>query len=221
MISFIIPTLLRSDKIFELVRSLENEPLAREIIIINNSQRPLPIDKLSEKTVVYNSDRNLYVNASWNLGVSLSTYSFIALCNDDISFDTTLLQFIVRSLEQNIGIIGMHDSCINNIHPGTPRLSRSYLRNYGFGTLMFLKRDNYTAIPDDLKIWCGDDYLFYSQKQRNYVLKNVSINTVMSASSGHKEFETIKQQDIWLFNTKYRKRHSIYESIMHRLFNVI
>ncbi len=48
---------------------------------------------------------------------------------------------------------------------------------------MFLRRDNYIPIPEDMKIWYGDDWLFYRQRGRNFSLASAGIKTETSVSS--------------------------------------
>jgi hypothetical protein len=48
-------------------------------------------------------------STSWNLGVELSTYNNICLCNDDLEFDPVLFELMMSNQDiMSDKIIGMH-----------------------------------------------------------------------------------------------------------------
>ena len=203
MFSVIIPTLLKPSSLFALVDKLIQTAIVGEIIIINNSLSPIQFN--FPKVIVYTPSENIYVNPAWNLGVSMSKYNLICLCNDDINFDVNIFSLVCKKLERNdVSIIGPDSSCFNyELLNFKFKTKSSYVRNYGYGTLMFLKKSSYVKIPDNLKIWCGDDFLFHSQKNRNYVFSGIKIFTEMSVTSNRKEFDFIKMYDIDNYPFKY------------------
>ena len=60
---------------------------------------------------------------------------------------------------------------------------------------MFMRRSNYVPIPDDVKIWGGDDWLFMHQKWPNRVLVGARIETDVSVTSGSPEFQEMRQRE--------------------------
>jgi hypothetical protein len=196
MISFIIPTLLKPITLFNLVNKLTLSPLVAEMIIINNSLEDLNFN--SDKVIIHTPKINMFVNPSWNKGVSIARGEYICLCNDDIDFDIDILDVIYNKLSKfNVGIIGPSESCFNHQSKvAAIKFKASYNINYGFGTLMFLKKESYVQIPESLKIWCGDDFLFHSQLRKNYRISGMNITTDMSLTSGNKEFDFIKRSDL-------------------------
>jgi GT2 family glycosyltransferase len=83
-ISVIIPTILKNPKVLlKLINLLSDDVAVDEILIIENSGKGLyfpPNDKIK----IYNSKENLYVNASWNLGISMIKNERFLIINDDI-----------------------------------------------------------------------------------------------------------------------------------------
>jgi len=189
MFSFIIPTLGLSETFKILINSLINHDHVKEVIIIDNSE--LGLNNLmpqSEKIMLIRNNDNNYVNPSWNQGYIQSTSKKLAICNDDIIFDTRVLPWITKKLDKNIGIIGMSIKDFSNINSSFQdyvdyKLKKVYSRPLHFGELMFLSRFNYSIIPDDLKIACGDDYLFIKQLHSNYVVKGLTLKGETSKSS--------------------------------------
>lgn len=58
-----------------------------------------------------------------------------------------------------------------------------YKRPNGFGVAMLLRWDNYIPIPEDMRIWYGDDWLFYRRRGRNFSLSYAGIETEMRVTS--------------------------------------
>lgn len=204
-ISFIIPTIWRSSMLEQLVQQLSKSELVGEIIIIDNmgegGRNLTQIDKVR----VHNSPENLLVNPSWNLGVQLARFDKVALCNDDIIFDTSILKDVSRVMNKKIGLIGVDKECFKNTTTKSPWFRYVVDRAFPFGVLIFFRKENYVAIPEELKIWCGDDFLFDYVKGPHFAIKGVSIKTQMSSSSGSEEFRKLKQLDVEIYNQFYKK----------------
>lgn len=69
---------------------------------------------------------------------------------------------------------------------------------------MFIRTRSYTPIPEGLRIWYGDDYLFNHQTHRNLYFRRTRIETCMSTSSGDSLFDSIKQRDREPFLAQYQ-----------------
>ena len=91
--SVVIPTLWKSPRIYNLLESLQKTPHVGEIILIDNAPEHTPDLPKLEKLKILSKGVNIFVNPAWNLGVSEATFPNIALCNDDIEFDTRLFSF--------------------------------------------------------------------------------------------------------------------------------
>jgi len=193
LFSVVIPTLWRSSSTQSLLSSLNSCTSVGEIFIINNASKPPPeyLNTFS-KVIVYTPEVNQYVNPSWNIGVSKAKHKFIALCNDDIVFNTD----IFKALAIPSGtLIGMSTDCYELESDSlVVNLTPADTRSYGFGCLMFFNKKDYTPIPAQLKIWYGDDYLFSTFKH-TYNLQGLAISTAMSTTSKGLEFAAIIEQD--------------------------
>ena len=217
MISFIIPTLLKSDVIIELLTGLNEQECISEIILINNALSYLPFEKDLQKLKVVTPAQNLYVNSSWNIGVELAKEDKIAICNDDILFNFSKLVLIQDLIKPHVGIIGMADSNFSPNDREEIYLRKIKKRGYGFGTLMFLSKSNYITIPEDLKIWYGDDYLFNNQANPNYILEGMAIKTKMSSTSSLPIFNDTINQDTRNYNLYYKPKTKLSRIILNKI----
>lgn len=193
MFSVIIPTMWRSKRTKDLLYSLEQSEKVGEIFLINNNSENTP-DYLKDlkKITIFNSGKNEYVNPSWNIGVKNSKFDFIALCNDDINFNTIIFDKI-KIMDKTL--IGIDSSCyqlqtFNNVL----YLDKLSTRCYGFGCLMFFKKQDYIEIPEQLKIWYGDDYLF-DNFENIYAIYGLPILTTMSETCSDYKFVSTILQD--------------------------
>jgi len=223
MYSVIIPTLLKSDKLEILLNIFERSDKVKEIILINNALKSVKdkynISKLHEVIPA----QNLFVNPSWNLGVSLASEENLIIANDDIIIEDSLIDYISTIDLKKIGIIGPSKESLQKSDL-KKRLSMCYLMDIGFGTLMFMAKKNYHTIPENIKIWSGDNYLFSQQNNRNYVVSGFFIDTEMHTTSSSKEFDVIKQQDWANFGKvagryKYYKKYK-YEYHIKKIINI-
>lgn len=217
-ISVIIPTVLKSTRVLlKLVSILLRDNSVSEIIIIENSGRGLYIPS-NEKIKIYSPKENLYVNASWNLGVSLAENERLLIINDDILCCENFCSKVLASgiLEKaNTGLVGLSNSCIKqfkreevtDIEP--PPITNENLLEFkplnryislgDWGSAFFCKKSNYHNIPDDLKIIFGDNYLLkrnFDLGKINYQITGLNFNHIHSLSSASNEFTRIISSDI-------------------------
>jgi hypothetical protein len=79
------------------------------------------------------------------------------------------------------------------------------VREWGWGCAMFIKKDKWVNIPDDLLIACGDDYLLKNVEGGGWMVKNLEIEYEnVSRTSILGEFFGQQQTDIDTFHTKYK-----------------
>jgi hypothetical protein len=204
--SVIIPTLWKSDFILRLIEGLVANPYVYEIIIIdNNPKSRLNFDFHSLKIKLFEQEENIYVNPAWNFGVNNSSCENICICNDDIIFDSGKLFEIISTKIRLDTIFGCHPYCfnVNNIKH-TFKSLKGHAIGEGWGCILFFKKNNYIPVPDELKIFYGDNWLALK------IFMNYSfifpINTKMSTSSSSIEFTKQTLYD-----------HSTYRSILSKL----
>lgn len=184
--TIIIPTMWLCDHIYDMIKIYDNSNLVGEIIIIDNN----PSNKrefISTKTKIVSKGSNIYVNPAWNWGVSLSQYENILIANDDVFISeiefNNLIEVVSNNLTENI-IIAPSPNCFNKqSNTEIKIIEKSKEFTYGFGTYMFLKRNSYTIIPNDILIFYGDNIQHDTNKP--YLFEGVNIMTKMSVTVHH------------------------------------
>tara|TARA_Y100000385_G_C12994139_1_gene594175 strand:+ start:238 stop:984 length:747 start_codon:yes stop_codon:yes gene_type:complete len=213
--SVIIPTLWKSPRIYNLLENLDKTPHVGEIILIDNAPdhtRYLP--KL-KKLKILSQRVNIFVNPAWNLGVSEASFPHIALCNDDIEFDTKLFSYFdVLKIEQTV-----FGCCAENFSPQSPsqtelRIEKGHNIYAGWGCLLFFNRYDFTPIPNKLKIYCGDDWIVHTFK--NVKSFHWKIETEMSTSSNIPSLNEIAEKDKLNFSKLLKKRDYRRITILHQ-----
>jgi len=198
--SIVIPTMWKSIKLEILLNNLHNCDRIGEILIIDNDHisKNVNIDNYN-KVVYVKMDQNIYVNPSWNLGVSKSNFEIVALLNDDILFDVNFFNQLSVADET---IIGVSEQSYKDPSDTIFRLEETDNRNWGFGCMIIFNKKYYVQIPEELKIWCGDDYLFRNFKNKS-IIKGVYFDTTMSVTSDLPIFNEVKSNDEILYKSKY------------------
>jgi glycosyltransferase involved in cell wall biosynthesis len=215
MFSVIIPTMFRCiDTTNELLANLYEDPFVSEVILIDNTEnyndtiRILNNDKLKIKS----QSKNIYVNPAWNLGVATAKEDYIAIINDDVTIPEQIFTGLSQANIKDLGVIGAFHPLIQQVEVPTRftitqfNLLEIYERTWGFGIFMVMYKDHYVNIPEEMKIWCGDDYLYHQNilaKRINYVMA-IPIQTRMSVTSNDSAFDEIKNKDVEIYNLKYK-----------------
>lgn len=206
MVSVIIPTLWKSDKTVPLLVKLSRSEIINEIILIDNNPALAPENELITITKLKHvkNQENNFVNPSWNQGVRLATGKIVALVNDDIVFDFNDLIGIVQLLavEKDISLIGLSQKPVTKGFD-KPEIIPTKTRTPGFGCLMLMRKELYLEIPENLKIWYGDDYLFYFSKGKKFVIDGVHVDMEVSVTSSLSKFNSIKEIDNKIWQSRY------------------
>jgi|LauGreDrversion4_2_1035121.scaffolds.fasta_scaffold42984_1 glycosyltransferase involved in cell wall biosynthesis len=216
MITFIIPTLWRSTRIRETIESInKSDRKDVELIIIDNLNSDFSTN--DPRVTVIRVKNNIYVNPAWNIGVTLAKNEYVCILNDDISLnvDCLLNNFEkFKEIDPDFGMIGLHEDNINgvssiNYDNDNLELEELDCRTFGFGCMMILKRSNYVQIPKVFKVFFGDDYLYYYNKdlkgRKIYKIKGLKTPGEVSITS--KEFE----------DTHMQQEHVYWDNEIHNL----
>lgn len=207
MFTCVIPTLWRSSRIINLVAELCRCSSVGEVIVIDNDpSRSLGLyvnTDVHAKLRILKMQENIFVNPAWNLGVKEAKYDDIALVNDDINFNSDIFKmFDDGRLKPLKAAIGM---AIENYRLEADEEYRIVLRraiHHGWGCMILINKENYVPIPDDLKVWCGDNWL--EKHMPVYTLYGLKMRTEMSTTSSSGEFRAISHKDSSIFHTKYK-----------------
>ena len=196
--SVVIPTLWKSNRIHKLLKDLEECEYVDEIIVIDNASI-YETDRTIGKIRMVSKGENIYVNPAWNLGIELAKNECIALCNDDINFNPNIFGVIDDSILTYVGIIGMGEgkykdeidkekgSYIDIWEPG--------INDWGWGCLIMLKKSHWLPIPNEIKIWYGDNIIKDVNSVSKGVLRNFKVETEMSTTSDETEWDEVKKKD--------------------------
>lgn len=216
--SVVIPTLQLSPMLTDLIHMYHAHPLVGEILVVNNATVPLAIS--ASKLRVLDQDANIFVNPAWNLGARVARCELLAISNDDIAIDGELLDRAANQLaDPSVAIIG-GDLRADGPPGGRPRFARIYRRREGFGVLMMMRTTSYRPIPEELKIWQGDDYLFHQQRGHNYAFRGFRLETPHHVSAGLVEFNAQKAADNVLYMREHHG-HSVYQGQRGWDFSVV
>jgi len=196
--SVIIPTLWKSKRTDKLLKDLEDCIYIDEIIIIDNASI-YETDRTIGKIRMVSKGENIYVNPAWNLGIKIAKNDLVALINDDINFDTNVFGVIDEKILDTFGIVGMGE---DNYKEQMDETKGPYLdvwkpgvNDWGWGCFIMLNKNNWIDIPDNIKIWYGDNIIKDTNPSPKAVLRNFRVDTEMSTTSDEKEWDEIKKED--------------------------
>ena len=207
--SVVIPTLWRSFRIHKLLDDLIKCNDIDDIIIIDNNKGYYNYyDKILDKVNLIQLDDNIYVNPAWNLGVSLSKNVNVALLNDDINFSTEIFNFLNSSKLEVYGIIGSDPSNyeINIFNPKINNENYRTKQRFGWGCFIAFNKKYWVDIPNNIKLWYGDDFIRFFNKAPISYLTGFSIKTDMSTTSGDPIWRARKMLDAQNFNALLPKK---------------
>ena len=212
-ISVIIPTIYKKPKVlYKLIETLSSDICVEEILLISNAEQIITLPN-TLKLRIYKPEANLYVNASWNIGINLIKQNNFLIINDDILICEDFCKTIVNSdifNREDTGLIGLNPMSIKQFPSDVddleiPVKSNPIILKYckfldmgDWGSAFLGKKQNYYAIPQDLKIIFGDNYLAYKNLLNNkfiYSISNMKFNHIHSASSASSEFKEICKSD--------------------------
>jgi hypothetical protein len=221
MFSVVIPTLWRSPYLLDLLNYLDTIDQIGEVIIIDNDRnKSQHLDQFS-KVVHIKNPQNNFVSPSWNQGVGVAKYDKICLLNDDVIIHKDVFLLMDNFISESIGLVGLssdvYENCkefFNSLEkPSNLKIYPTIQRNFGYGCCMFIHKNNYKHIPDEMKIQYGDDYIFYSLEKINYVLDGFTIVGKISASLLDENLQIIDKDYV---NSICQNDHNIFWNEMEK-----
>ena len=197
--SVIIPTIWKSEYTMELLERYSKSDYVGEIILIDNAPtKDIVIDKL----IHIKEETNTYVNPAWNKGVKLSNYDNITISNDDIIFNVDEYYYYLEQFPiKDFGFIGSHSDNYKGGEFSTIELEKYNNQNNvgGWGCLFSFHKRNWKPIPEQLKIWYGDNYI-HATHPTILQLRGFKIETKMSTSSDDMSVRDIRDRDTQFWN---------------------
>lgn len=167
------------------------------IIIDNGSDEPTrELLKNTEATVVRFAT-NQYVTKAWNVGASIARGEYLMFLNNDILLSNWIDRVLIDWDD------GQIQSPLLTNHWSTPM---TYATNIN-GTCFLLRRDKWIPIPETMRIWYNDDWLFFTHWTKwnhdcevvHFISKTVnSIRDLQDIGSRDKEaFISIAKEKWW------------------------
>lgn len=195
--SVVIPTLWKSNRTKRLISDLQECEYVDEIIVIDNSYDGYQDTKV-DKIRFVSFGGNIYVNPAWNWGIHNAKNASVALINDDINFNPNIFEVINNDILQQFGIIGMGEGNYKSLNiSGDPILEvwKPGVNDWGWGCLIMLNRKYWIDIPENIKIWYGDNIIKDVNPSPKAILRNFRVDTEMSTTSDETQWDEIKKQD--------------------------
>lgn len=198
MISVVIPVLDNHNYTRDLLNDIfANTTKPSEIIIIDNGSKESYEDMiriLRNPTINYiRFNENRGVNAAWNLGIMLAKNDLVTVLNNDILLNLFFFKKVLKTMEDPfIGI------CVPNTLKDAqfrdkdeePKVKDLGKREGWAFTIRKEIVSKCGYIPDKLKIFCGDDFLFDASRKIGF--RNVKM---MNNYIFHYGSVTVKQYD--------------------------
>ena len=196
-----MPTIWKSERINQLVEELNSSDKIGEILIIDNLHLYDGRFNGLDKVRIIQPEENLYVNPSWNRIVTESEHNSIALLNDDINFDVSIFdRFSDEGLLQT-GIIGQAQSnYTDTVVTGDPIIEdATRTSDWGWGCFIIFHKEHWMPIPNEIKIWYGDNFIKERNPIQKWRLVGLPIQTEMSSTSDLEEVRSVRDRDghIW------------------------
>lgn len=197
--TIIIPTLWKSKRIHKLLLDLIKCEFIDEIILIDNAGKFFETYEVLDKVKLVQVEENIYVNPAWNLGIKIAKNNCIALLNDDINFNTNIFGIINSDILNEMGIIGMgQGNYVNNFDDENGPYLEAWqpgIDDWGWGCFIMLHKKHWIDIPENIKIWYGDNVIKDVNPAPKACLRNFKIETEMSTTSNEVTWDERKKED--------------------------
>lgn len=204
MYSVIIPTLWKCERLKETLTELNSHPLVGEILLFDNTDNQIQITDLEKLNHILEG-KNTYVTAPWNKGAKMAKYDKLLILNDDNWMDWEILDALHDYISDSIGIIGMSGNAIDLAETTKISLVPINRRIGNFGITMFVHKSSWIPIPEEMKVWGQDDWLFIKNREigkQNYALTNFKIEGSVSLTNNildtDLEIQKIRENDLKL-----------------------
>ena len=197
MLSVITPTMWQFEPFCDFLKYVVLQECVGEVIIINNAQDKTPDHPVlsDPKVRMINCNENMYVNPSWNLGADLAVFQNLCFLSDDVIVDLRAFykadEFMDKT--ENVGMLyicpGLEEQDQPKVTTGEIEIESDIVTNrYGYGAFFFVKKNDWYPIPEQFKVWFGDQILFMNfqeKKQKNYYIKNCFFYTPWAVTVKH------------------------------------
>lgn len=209
-LSVVIPTMWRSARTIPTLKALNDQEFVSEVIVINNESSSTPTYEGLSKVKMVDPGENIYVNPSWNLGVSMASEDYVCIMNDDITLhEVSMLENVMNEVSPGV-CFGVHGDSYS-----MTRREISFVSGHdigrGWGCMLVMQKNDWVDIPDEMKILCGDDWI--ASKVGSCKSFKMPISTEMSTTARDNSLGLIRGNDMAFWDSINRK---VYDCVIIR-----
>lgn len=209
-LSVVMPTMWRSDRTLPTLQALNDQEFVSEVIVINNDSSATPHYEGLNKVRMVDPGENIYVNPSWNLGVSMASEDYVCIINDDITLhDPSMLGRVMNELTPGV-CFGVHGDSYS-MTEGEVSFMSGHDIGRGWGCMLVMKKADWVDIPDEMKILCGDNWI--ASKVISCKSFKMPISTEMSTTARDNSLGLIRGNDMAFWDSINRK---VYDCVIIR-----
>ena len=209
MITVIMPSMFIPEGIVEMVKKVCEHPLVGEFILMDNTVNGGNIKEEIPKLIYIEEGKNTFINPAWNKGVLMAKYDKLMFLNDDVVTDFELIDKVYDLITEDRGMIGLGEGCWD-YRGGEFNVRPIQKFRGGFACLFFMHKNSYYHIPEDLKVWYGDNWLFEKSDKQPYEIVNWKMGGKISATINTNTIWPITKEDETVWNKKYKNTDAIF-----------
>lgn len=183
----------KTDYIYETINSFKQiDDNNAELIIIDQKNTDFTAD--DPRIKVFKMPENLFINPAWNLGVKFSKHEKVCIINDDVTFN--LPKFHHFMLKTGVKAVCYNSKTYLTTEDANEyklvKLTNPNRRPPGIGQMMFLHKENWTELPHNMKLWYGDDIIYYYHT----LIKNVPFHYIEGMCLRGDQSVTVSSEDV-------------------------
>jgi len=216
MITVVVPVLNNINITDEFFMTIYNNTvIPNEIILFDNGSTddyPSLVKKYKQLNINYiKKSKNVGVNIAWNEGIRISKNPYVSILNNDLLLNRFFFEKVIESMEsiKDLGIvvptIVKNKKDIRKSLNEPVKLIKIRKREGCAFTIRKELNKRIKPIPvDELKTYCGDDYLFYFTELIGFKIRKMSNNFVFHYGSktvlkvwSDKKTTRVKEKQIW------------------------
>lgn len=210
MVTFVIPTLWKSEYIYKTIDAIQASNIKEiELIIFDNAKSDF---ESPDQRISVIKDKNYWVNHAWNKGVELAKNQWVCFLNDDVHINIDLFcrEFKrlvidndeVRETFGNLAYLsGSKFSEEINEDTDTLTLEPQVTRGSGFGQIIVIDKNNWEPIPEYFRIYFGDDFIYLIQegmlRKKSWHFGNLKTIGKLSTTSSAVEHVMMEEYELW------------------------
>jgi len=225
MITVIVPVFNQLHITDQFLRCIsENVVLPERILLFDNASTER-IGRLVKKYGKYGklnmikyirNSKNVGVNAVWNEGIKMTQTPLVSILNNDLILNKYFFKKIIEAFQVNekYGIFcASNVRSIKQVKQSKDEKVKLALIGKREGWAFTIRRDVVTRlppIPSDLKIYCGDDYLYYGTREvLGYKAVRITNNYIYHLGGRTvraKQFRGIRKKEKALWNSSHKRQ---------------